>query len=180
MGERSLRNFVFWYMPRIPLILIRVVRILTWNICFESLSLSLSIYIYIKCWWRHQLETYSALLALCAGNIPVTGEFSSQRSVTRSFEVFFDPHSIKRLSKQSRCRWFGTPSRSLLWPSQAIWQHISWSTLVHCTGLLLGGTKPLPAPILTCRMVFGPSHESNFRKAQEMYTWNAQDIHPWY
>ena len=38
-------------------------------------------------WWRHQTETFSALLALCAGNSPVTGEFPSQRSVTRSFDV---------------------------------------------------------------------------------------------
>ena len=27
---------------------------------------------------------------LCAGNSPATGEFSSQRPVTRSFDVFFD------------------------------------------------------------------------------------------
>ena len=32
----------------------------------------------------------SALLALCAGNSPVTGEFPSQRPVTRNFDVFFD------------------------------------------------------------------------------------------
>ena len=25
-------------------------------------------------WWRHQMETFSALLALCAVNPPVTGE----------------------------------------------------------------------------------------------------------
>ena len=40
-------------------------------------------------WWRHQMETFSALLAICAGNSPVTGEFPSQRPVTRSFDVFF-------------------------------------------------------------------------------------------
>ena len=39
-------------------------------------------------WWRHQMETFSALLALCAGNSPVTGEFPSQRPVTRSFQCF--------------------------------------------------------------------------------------------
>ena len=33
-------------------------------------------------WWRHQMETFSALLALCEGNSPVTGGFPSQRSVT--------------------------------------------------------------------------------------------------
>ena len=26
-------------------------------------------------WWRHQMETFSALLTLCAENSPVTGEF---------------------------------------------------------------------------------------------------------
>ena len=41
-------------------------------------------------WWRHQMETFSALLALCAVNSPVTGKFLSQRPVTRSFDVFFD------------------------------------------------------------------------------------------
>ena len=36
----------------------------------------------IKCpsmWWRHGMETLSALLALCGGNPPVTGGFPSQR-----------------------------------------------------------------------------------------------------
>ena len=40
------------------------------------------------------METFSALLALCAGNSPVTGEFPSQRPVTRSFDVFFDHYTI--------------------------------------------------------------------------------------
>ena len=35
------------------------------------------------------METFSTLLALCAGNLPVTGEFPTQRPVTRSFDVFF-------------------------------------------------------------------------------------------
>ena len=52
-------------------------------------------------WWRHQMETSSALLALCVENAPVTGEFPAQRPVTRSFDVFFDLHLNKRLSKQS-------------------------------------------------------------------------------
>ena len=47
------------------------------------------------------------------GNSPVTGEFPSQRPVTRSFDVFFDLRRNKRLGKQSRSRWFETPSRSL-------------------------------------------------------------------
>ena len=40
-------------------------------------------------WWRHQMEAFSTLLAICAGNSPATGKFSSQRPVTRSFDVFF-------------------------------------------------------------------------------------------
>ena len=47
-------------------------------------------------WWRHQMETFSALLAFCAGNSPVSGEFPAQRPVTRSFDVFFDLRSINR------------------------------------------------------------------------------------
>ena len=59
------------------------------------------------------METFSALLALCGRNSPVTGESPSQRPVTRSFDVFFDLRLNKRLSKQWRRRWFETPLRSL-------------------------------------------------------------------
>ena len=44
-------------------------------------------------------ETISALLAICAGNSPVTGEFPSQRLVTPSIYVFFDLRLNERLSK---------------------------------------------------------------------------------
>ena len=47
------------------------------------------------------------------GELPVTGEFPSQRPVTRSFDVFFDLRLNKRLSNQSWGWWFETPSRSL-------------------------------------------------------------------
>ena len=63
-------------------------------------------------WCRHQLETLSALLALCAGNSPVTGEFPSQRPVTKSFDVFFVLRLNTRLSKQSLGWWFETSLRS--------------------------------------------------------------------
>ena len=48
-------------------------------------------------WWHHQMETFSALLAICAGNSLVPGEFPTQRPVTRSFDVFFDLRLNKRL-----------------------------------------------------------------------------------
>ena len=74
-------------------------------------------------WWRHQMETLSALLAICARNSPVPGEFPTQRPVTRGFDVFFDLHRNKRLSKQSWGWWFETPSGPL-------WRHGN-ATRIH-------------------------------------------------
>ena len=55
-------------------------------------------------WWRHQMETFSALPILCTGNSPVAGDFPAQRPVTRNFDIFFDLHLNKPLSN------FETPS----------------------------------------------------------------------
>ena len=76
-------------------------------------------------WWRHPLETFPALLAICAGNSPVTGEFPAQRPVTRSFDVFFNMRLNKRLSKQWRGWWFEMPSRPL-------WSHCNVLFWPHC------------------------------------------------
>ena len=65
-----------------------------------------------KPWWRHQMETFSALLAICEGNSPVP----TQRPVTRNFDVFFDLRLNKRLNKQWQGWWFETPSHPL-------WRH---------------------------------------------------------
>ena len=59
------------------------------------------------------METFSTLLALCAGNSPVSSEFPTQRPVTRNFNVFFDLLLNKRLSKQSWGWWFETLSSPL-------------------------------------------------------------------
>ena len=67
-------------------------------------------------WWRHQMETFSALLALCVGNSSTTGEFPTQRQEARSFDVFFHQRLNRPLSKQSWGWWSGTPSRPL-------WRH---------------------------------------------------------
>ena len=67
-------------------------------------------------WWRRQMETFPAFMALCAGNSPVTGESPSHKPVTRSFDVFLGLHLNKGLNKRSRRRWFETSSRSL-------WRH---------------------------------------------------------
>ena len=67
-------------------------------------------------WWRHEIETFSALLLLFEENPPVTSGFPSQRPVTRNFHVFFDLRLNKRLNKLSRRRLFET---SLL----PLWHH---------------------------------------------------------
>ena len=54
------------------------------------------------------METFSALLAICAGNSPVPGEFPTQRPVTGSFDIYFDLRLNKRLSKQSWGWWYET------------------------------------------------------------------------
>ena len=83
--------------------------------CLQALAAMHWYQLWANCstWWRHQMEIFPALLALCAGDSSITGEFSAQRPVTRSFDVFFDVHLDKRLSKQSWGLWFETPSRSL-------------------------------------------------------------------
>ena len=77
-------------------------------------------------WWRHQMEIFSALLAICAGNSPVTGEFPAQRPVTGSLMFSLICTGNKRSSKQSRGWWFETPSCPL-------WRHcnddpVPWRT----------------------------------------------------
>ena len=47
------------------------------------------------------METFSTLLAICARNSPVPGEFLAQRPVTRSFDALFDVRMDKRLNKHS-------------------------------------------------------------------------------
>ena len=82
-----------------------------WNIICNGIS---------PC-WCHQMETFSALLAICAGNSPVPGEFPAQRPVTRSLDVFFDLRLNQRLSKQSWGWWFETLSCSS-------WRHCNVTT----------------------------------------------------
>ena len=52
------------------------------------------------------METFSALLAICAGNSPIPSEFPTPRPVKWSFDVFFDLRLNKRLSKHTWGWWF--------------------------------------------------------------------------
>ena len=84
-------------------------------------------------WWDVSLmdnmmtslsENTFRVTGLLCGNSPVTGEFPSQRPVTRSFDVFFDLRLNKRLSEQSWGWWFETPWRSL-------WRHCNVPGAIH-------------------------------------------------
>ena len=135
--------------------------------------------------------TFFALLVICAGNSPVTGEFPSQRPVKLSFDVFFDLRLNKRLSKQWWGWWFETLSRPVwrhcyvwydstsldhsvvtcsnevnyidsLWHSDAIWRHRSGSTLAQ----VMACSLTVPRYCLNqCRFQINEiqwrSHESN-------------------
>ena len=74
------------------------------------------------------METFSALLAICAENSPVPGEFSTQRPVTRSFDVYFDLRPNKGLSKQLWGWWFETQACPL-------WRHRNGT---HICGIGVG------------------------------------------
>ena len=67
-------------------------------------------------------KPFPALLAIRAGNSPVTGEFHAQRLVTRSVDASCDLHMNERLSKQPWGWWFETPSRPLWRHSNGCWQ----------------------------------------------------------
>ena len=72
-----------------------------------------------------------ALLTLCAGNSPVTGEFPTQKPVTRSFDIFFHLRLNKRLSKQSWDWWFERTSCSL-WRHCNAMNSSSWWLCSEC------------------------------------------------
>ena len=89
-----------------------------WGTCQNNKKASchnilIKIYVFHGAWWRHQRKTFSALLAICEGNPPVTVAFPSQRPVTRSFDIVFDLRLIKRIRKHffRRRRW--RPFRNL-------------------------------------------------------------------
>ena len=59
---------------------VMLVRYILLIVCLRCYLIFASSFLQIT-WWRHQMETFSALLAICAGNSPVPGEFPSQRPV---------------------------------------------------------------------------------------------------
>ena len=127
-----------------------------WSLCVTLMPpvvITITGFIMFYSWWRHQMETFSALLAICAGNSPFPGEFPAQRPVTRSFDVFFDLYPNKRLSKQWWGLWFETSSCPL-------WRHRNVPCRLRgprkprpTTGTRTNSTAPMVAPILILYML---------------------------
>ena len=112
----SIANVYCWLYPTLNKVYLNLsYLILSYLSTYRCSAPELSSHGACKCpslsvaWWRNQMETLSALLVRCVGNSPVTGEFPSQRPVTRNFDVFFDLCMNKWLSKQSWGWWFETP-----------------------------------------------------------------------
>ena len=74
-----------------------------------------------KTWWHHQMETFSTLLAFCAGISPVNSPHKGQWRGALMF-------SLKRLSKQWWGWWFEMPSHSL-------WCHCNDTLKFQCNAL---------------------------------------------
>ena len=133
------------------------------------------------------METFSALLAICAGNSPVSGEFPTQRPVTRSCDVFFDLRLNKGLSKQSGGWWFETLSRPLwrhcnvahqiyvykkMFPIHPQWQ-TQWSLLTVLYDFVIFSYMCTPK---MCAQTISWPRSRLIRELISMTTWRPYDI----
>ena len=86
-----------------------------------------------RLFWRRSKKTSKLrVTGRCEGNSPVTGEFPSQRPVTRNFDVFFELRLNKRLSKQSWDWWCETLSRSLWRHRNDLWRQVCKFVYTYC------------------------------------------------
>ena len=110
---------------------------LCWEVFWENVTWYVHLKLYPIIIIRDNVRIWNAMMTSSNGNIfrvtgPLcgeftgTGEFPTQRPVTRSFDVYFDLRLNKRLSKQLWGWWFETLSRSL-------WRH---RNAFHIIGLV--------------------------------------------
>ena len=94
------------------------------------------------------METFSALLAICAGISPIPGEFPAQRPVTRNFDVSLicvwindwvnnrETVDLRRYRAHydviALCFWYNTPHMSTWWMMHTL----SYVPLCHCVILV--------------------------------------------
>ena len=126
-------------------------------------------------WWRHQMETFSALQAICEGNSPVTGEFPAQRPVTRGFDIsliwpringWVNNHEADDLRREY---------------SPPLWRHSNESSLVELDYVIRMGGKPCHFPVITtvvecCHFAFTTTKVSLTHWARvTQWTWASLD-----
>ena len=93
------------------------------------------------------MEIFSALMAICAGNLPVPGEFPAQRPATQNLGVFFYLRPNKRLSKQ----WWGWWAET---PSSPLWRHCNVVGEPRWDSPCLPGPASLDQSVLPCSYPF--------------------------
>ena len=127
------------------------------------------------------METFSALLAICAGSSPVPGEFPAKRPVTRSFDVSLICAPINgwinngKAGDLRRYRvhcdvivmrfwWTGTNNTlnallycgvdnvNTLGSRDAYMYRLIMSVLIWIIGWGLNGAKPLSEPMMSCQL----------------------------
>ena len=119
----------------------------------------------------------SALLTLCEGNPPVTGGFPWQRQVTRNVDISLDLHLDKRLSKQSRRRWFEMPSCSL-WLHCNDWYIIHYidDLIMRCTEKFITSYKQMmiimKITMMIMMMIMWGLYDCNL--LSHMYMWHCK------
>ena len=130
----NLKNWWRWYFCNFIIVIARCV-----NDWILELFFKFPCIVRIYAWFfmhcrNHHSDSHAnhVIMAICAGNSPVLGEFPTQRPVTRSFETFFDLRPNKR-SKQWWGWWFETPSCPLWCPCDG--EIIIWANddFVHCS-----------------------------------------------
>ena len=141
-----------------------------------------AIEIFQESWWRHQMETFSALLAICAGNSPVNSPHKGQWRGALMFSficVLINSRVNNREAGDLRCyrSHYGVIVMNFvsimanhieinsLWPSDTIWRHKSGSTLAQVMACCL--TAPshyLNECWLTISKVQWHPSESNFTR----------------
>ena len=93
-------------------------------------------------WWRHPMETFSALPALCEWNPPVTGGFPSQRPATRALMFY--------LICAWTNGWANNPEVTIMTCDWHMSHTYKWQCVVACKTLSVSG---ILSSVVRCVMV---------------------------
>ena len=130
-------------------------------------------------WYDHQLPHWGQVMHIFVSKIvhhwfiigPSLVQITGAKSVSGQMLVFCKLESQEQIETVSMDPgvWINS-----MWPSDVLWHHRTWSTLVQVmTCCLTAPSHYLTQLWLTITDVFWHSPESNF-------TGNTQDTYPWY